>query len=118
MLRGIDMKRFIICITIFLLLAQSYMALSPIELGGASGKGTMDSMAEKASNQTELLNLSQNLTKIQTENDILAGNNSNQTSKTSNEDLWSWGSVPEGYSLDKSGKLVRNPKDTEWLPGI
>lgn len=111
------MKRFIIYIVIFLLLAQSYMALSPIELGGSSAKGTADNLAENASNQTELLNLSEN-PKIQTENDVLAGDISNQTSKNLTGDLWNWGSVPEGYSLDKSGKLVENPKDTEWLPSI
>jgi hypothetical protein len=34
----------------------------------------------------------------------LAGNASNLTGNNSLENLWSWGKIPEGYSLENSEK--------------
>jgi hypothetical protein len=47
-------------------------------------------------------------------------NQTNQTGKSSTdaaEGLWSWGNVPIGYALNKSGSLI-SLANQEWVPSI
>jgi hypothetical protein len=86
-----NMKNPVICGLVFFLLAQACMAVSPVKLGGSSGKVVLNS---------------------------IGANDSNSTGINSLENLWSWGTIPQGFYLDRSGKLARNPTDTEWNPGV
>ena len=79
------------------------MVVSPVQLTGSSGKAVLDSLGVNNSSQAA---------------EALAGNTSNLTGINSLEYLWYWGNIPEGYSLDKSGKLIENSTDTEWEPSI
>jgi hypothetical protein len=98
------MKNLIIYGLVFFLLALNCMAVSPVQLTGSSGKAVLNSIGANNSNNQEA--------------ETLAGNTSNLTNNSSLDNLWSWGSIPEGYSLNKFGKLVRNSTETEWLPSI
>ena len=54
-------------------------------------------------------------------NGTIANSTWNQTANStmkSTDGLWSWGMVPEGYSLNKSGKLDKIPSQEEWHPSI
>ena len=86
------MKNLVIYGLVFFLLALNCMAVSPVQLTGSSGKAVLDSLGVNNSSQAE----------------ALAGNTSNLTGINSLENLWSWGNIPEGYSLNKFGKLVEN----------
>ncbi|VVB72629.1 Uncharacterised protein [uncultured archaeon] len=97
------MKNLVIYGLAFFLLAQCCMAATPVQLTGSSGKVVLNSIGANSTSQA---------------NETVAGNATNQTGINSLENLWSWGTIPEGFYLDKSGKLVRNPSDTEWNPGI
>lgn len=58
------------------------------------------------------------------QNDSIPANSSeNQkqtgnTAKNAKSDLWGWGSVPPGYTLDKSGNLVKLSGTEEWQPSV
>ena len=97
------MKNLVIYGLVFSLLVLNCMAVSPVQLTGSSGKAVLDSLGVNNSSQTS---------------GALAGNASNLTGINSLENLWGWGKIPEGYSLDKSGNLVENSTDTEWQPSI
>ena len=97
------MKNLVIYGLVLFLLALNCMAVSPVQLTGSSGKAVLDSLVVNNSSQAS---------------GALAGNASNLTGNNSLENLWSWGKIPEGYSLDKSGNLVENSTDTEWGPSI
>lgn len=68
------------------------------------------------------LNLSNSSNSSQ--NDSIPANSSeNQkqtgnTAKNAKSDLWGWGSVPPGYTLDKSGNLVKLSGTEEWRPSV
>jgi len=47
----------------------------------------------------------------------LTTNQTFNTSAASAADLWSWGTIPKGYAVNETGKLVRLPSE-EWTPGI
>ena len=74
-----------------------------MQLTGSSGKAVLNSLGVNNSSKAT---------------EALAANTSNLTGINSLENLWSWGNIPEGYSLDKSGNLVQNTTDTEWEPSI
>ena len=97
------MKNLVIYGLVLFLLALNCMAVSPVQLTGSSGKAVLDSLGVNNSSQAS---------------GALAGNASNLTGNNSLGNLWSWGTIPEGYSLDKSGKLVENPTEAEWQPSI
>ncbi len=97
------MKNLVIYGLVLFLLALNCMALSPVQLTGSSGKAVLDSLGVNNSSQAVV---------------ALAGNASNLTSNNSLENLWSWGNIPEGYSLNKFGKLVENTTEAEWEPSI
>ena len=68
------------------------------------------------------LNLSNSSNSSQ--NDSIPANSSeNQkqtgnTAKNAKSDLWGWGSVPPGCTLDKSGNLVKLSGTEEWRPSV
>ena len=97
------MKNLVIYGLVLFLLALNCMAVSPVQLTGSSGKAVLDSLGVNNSSQAS---------------GALAGNTSNLTGINSLENLWSWGKIPEGYSLNKFGNLVQNSTDTEWEPSI
>jgi len=49
-----------------------------------------------------------NITESQTRN----------TAQNAKSDLWSWGSVPPGYTRDKFGNLVKLSSTEEWQPSV
>ena len=97
------MKNLVIYGLVLFLLALNCMAVSPVQLTGSSGKAVLDSLGVNNSSQAT---------------EALAGNASNLTGNNSLGNLWSWGNIPEGYSLDKSGKLIENTTEAEWRPSI
>ena len=97
------MKNLVIYGLVLFLLALNCMAVSPVQLTGSSGKVVLNSLGVNNSSQAS---------------GTLAGNTSNLTGINSLENLWSWGNIPEGYSLNKFGKLVENSTDMEWQPSI
>jgi hypothetical protein len=97
------MKNLVIYGLVLFLLALNCTAVSPVQLTGSSGKAVLDSLGVNNSSQAS---------------GALAGNTSNLTGINSLENLWSWGNIPEGYSINKSGNLVQNSTDTEWEPSI
>ncbi len=96
---------------VILLVAVNCLAEQPVKLEGSAGKAILDSMTSKIPNPTVA---------NQTLNQTGASNvTQNQTENQTGGDLWSWGSLPAGFTLDSSGKLVRIPTgDVEWLPGV
>ena len=97
------MKNLMIYGLVLFLLAVNCMAVSPVQLTGSNGKAVLNSLGVNNSSQVA---------------EALAGNTSNLTGNNSLENLWSWGNIPVGYSLNKFGKLVENTTDTEWEPSI
>jgi len=97
------MKNLVLYGLVSFLLALNCMAVSPVQLTGSSGKAVLDSLGVNNSSQAS---------------GALDGNASNLTGNNSLENLWSWGNIPEGYSLNKFGKLVENTTEAEWRPSI
>ena len=97
------MKNLMIYGLVLFLLALNCMAVSPVQLTGSSGKAVLNSLGVNNSSQAS---------------GALAGNASNLTGNNSLENLWSWGNIPEGYSLNKFGKLIENTTEAEWRPSI
>jgi len=102
------MKNIILFVLIFSLAALNCMAESPMKLYGSSGKEVLENVTG-----VPILN--------QTANGTIANSTGNQTANSTMQStggLWGWGSVPEGYSLNKSGKLDKIPSQEEWHPSI
>jgi len=97
------MKNLVIYGLVLFLLALNCMAVSPVQLTGSSGKAVLDSLGVNNSSQAT---------------GALPGNASNLTGNNSLESIWSWGKIPEGYTLNKFGKLVENTTEAEWRPSI
>jgi len=97
------MKNLMIYGLVLLLLAVNCMAVSPVQLTGSNGKVVLNSLGVNNSSQAR---------------GALAGNASNLTENNSLENLWSWGNIPVGYSLNKFGKLIENTTEAEWEPSI
>jgi len=97
------MKNLVIYGLVLFLLALNCMAVSPVQLTGSSGKAVLNSLGVNNSSQAS---------------GALAGNASNLTGNNSLGDLWSWGKIPVGYSINKFGKLVENTTEAEWRPSI
>jgi hypothetical protein len=82
------MKNSMILGLISLLLACSAFA-APLQLSGDAGRtilGTID-----------------------------LNNSTNETNTTNESQLWSWGKLPVGHSINASGKLAANPINTDGL---
>ena len=102
------MKELIIFSLTVLTLALNCQGTGPFHIGQDSGTSILNSLADNISNMS---NQSLNATNI-------SMNQTNNTKKETAGDLWSWGQIPAGYKLDKSGKLVRLPTQEEWVPSI
>ena len=82
------MKDLIVFCVVFLLLAVNCFA-APLQLSGGTGRsilGTIDS-----------------------------NNSTNQTNSSNEADLWGWGKLPLGYSMNATGKLIANPVNDNGL---
>jgi len=102
------MKNIILFGLIFSLAILNCLAESPMKLYGSSGKEVLENVTG-----VPIIN--------QTANGTVANSTWNQTANSTMQStggLWSWGSAPEGYSLNKSGKLEKNPTQEEWHPSI
>jgi len=97
------MKNLAIYGLVLFLLALNCLAVSPVQLTGSSGKAVLNSLGVNNSSQAS---------------GALAGNTSNLTGNNSQDNLWSWGKIPVGYSINKFGKLVENTTEAEWRPSI
>jgi len=121
---------------IFIFLAANCAAVDPVYTGETEGKAILEEISANASipsnnstqftDSSQLMNSTRSLNPTSPKESTAANSTMNQTtiSQTSNttkkaaSDLWSWGSVPAGYTLDKSGNLVKLSADDEWLPNI
>ncbi|MDD1750539.1 MAG: hypothetical protein LUO89_11775 [Methanothrix sp.] len=110
------MKNLVIYVLVLFLLALNCMALSPVQLTGSSGKAILNNLGANSPNQITGATFAGNATNNVTNN--TTSNATNLKGINSLQDLWGWGEIPEGYSRDKSGKLVRNSTQTEWRPSI
>ncbi|VVB62800.1 Uncharacterised protein [uncultured archaeon] len=96
------MRNLVVYVMILLALAFNSEATAPVQLSGSTGQAILSQIAVP----------------IQANN---TSANSGQTSNTStNTNLWNWGSIPVGYTLNKSGLLT--PFDYTnsgvWTPSI
>ncbi len=89
-------------ISLILLLSLSYAALAGLQLGGDNGRSILASLTEN----TSIENMTaENMT-----------NSSPANSSTAEpEDLWSWGKIPVGHTLNGSGLLVETPKPDPFV---
>lgn len=86
------MKKVIIVWLVLFLLAMDCSAAEPIQLSGINGQTILAQVA--------------------------SANITNQITKASAVDLWSWGKIPLNYALNGSGKLFEIPlidEDNAWL---
>ncbi len=89
------MRKLIIFCLVLLLLALDCKATAPVQLSGIGGKTILAQVA------------STNIT--------------NQITKVSAADIWSWGKIPLNYALNGSGKIFEIPPiddDNVWLGAI
>jgi hypothetical protein len=95
---------------VILLLAAGTLAEPSMKLDGSAGKAILDSMTSKIENQTKI---SQSINQTDSENGSLG------QAKVQDGGLWSWGGIPDGYTLNESsGELVPVPTgEADWLPG-
>jgi hypothetical protein len=99
---GNNMRNLIICTIIILALSLNCGATAPIQLSGSNGQAVLSQIAVP----------------VQTNN---TSANSGQTNNSStNTNLWNWGSIPAGYTLNKSGLLTPfdYTNEGEWTPSI
>ncbi len=82
------MNKSMTLVLISFLLACTSLA-APLQLSGDSGKAILGAI---------------NLT-----------NSTNETNITDETELWDWGKLPLGYSLNASGKLAANPVNDDGL---
>ena len=94
---GNELKNLLVCGLLVLMLIQSYTAIATIQLSGDSGRAILSTISNNASNQT------------------LNASNGNRS-----ENLWSWGTLPIGYTQNGSGDPVELPnvQESEWIPSI
>ncbi len=89
------MRTLLVCSLIILLLALGVDAVEPVDLSGAGGQTILMQIA----GPTQINNA------------------------TAMPGLWSWGSIPMGYALNSSGRLVPAQQILDngyggWAPGI
>jgi hypothetical protein len=101
------MRQFIIYGFIFLISASVCGAINPVPLSGNAGKSVLENITNITFNQTlnvSWINISSN--------QII-----NNTEGTPG-DLWSWGNLPIGYTLNEFGKLTNITNNVDWAPSI
>lgn len=99
----------IISISILALIALTFScsSLEPISISQDSGMSILANVSDNQDNSTGI-------------NSSINQSSSNQTAiagSSSKSDLWSWGTIPEGYTLNKNGTLTKMA-DEEWKPSI
>jgi len=95
---------------IFIYLAM--LAISCVLLSA----GTVDISRESGMDiLANLTDISQNQSQNATQNATAA--NLSSSGAAASSDLWSWGDIPLGYTLDENGTLTRDASE-EWKPSI
>lgn len=101
-LMGGNMRNLVICGLILFALSLNCGATAPVQLSGINGQAVLSQIAGPAQTNNTSANFGQ----------------TNNTSTNTN--LWNWGGVPFGFTLNKSGILA--PFDYEnngvWTPSI
>lgn len=83
---------------LIILLSLSYAALAGMQLGGNNGRAILESLIENTT--------AENATTVNSTNQISTNSSMANSSTAETEDLWSWGKVPVGHTLNGSGTLV------------
>ena len=91
--------------SILMILAVGLGSAATIELSGDAGKAILQSLVNSTSDKA--INANQTIDTF-----------TNQTNNASARGLWSWGTPPAGYAIDKSGNLVSISSNEDWVPGI
>jgi hypothetical protein len=103
------MRNIIISALTLFSLACSCYSLQPVAISQETGMSILSSITPNSTNQSEMnSSIKLNLT------------NQTETSRQSSNygsGLWSWGSIPVGYELNKNGTLTRLTSE-EWEPSI
>lgn len=94
-------------ISLILLLSLSYAALAGLQLGGDNGRSILASLTENTSIENVT---AENMT---TEN--MTNSSPANSSTAEPEDLWSWGKIPIGHTLNGSGLLVETQKPDPFV---
>jgi hypothetical protein len=105
------MKTIIISVLALIALTCSCSSLEPISISQDSSMSILSNITENQDNSS-VMNSSIN----QSLNNQTATENISRSS-SSKSDLWSWGTIPEGYELNKNGTLTKLT-DEEWKPSI
>ena len=105
------MRNIIISALALIALTCSSYSLEPISISQDSG---MSILANVTSSPDNLSETNSSINQSQT-NQIAT--ESNSQSGSSKSDLWSWGTIPDGYELNKNGTLTKLT-DEEWKPSI
>lgn len=94
------------CFAAILLLAAGTLAEPSMKLDGSAGKLILAKLTDQGQNQSNQIDQT--------------NERENQSKNQTQEGLWSWGSVPAGYTLNQStGKLEAVPTgETDWLLDI
>ncbi len=89
-------------LSLILLLSLSYAALAGLQLGGDTGRSILESLIENTT--------AENTTNLSSANSSLAN-----SSTAESEDLWSWGKIPVGHTLNGSGILTETPSPDPFV---
>ena len=102
-----EMRNLFIYGLILFNLVLNCQSVEPIHIGRDNGMTILEKLTINSSDQSD-------------NNATSALNQTNQTSKSSfdaAEGLWSWGTIPIGYALNKSGDLI-SLSNQEWAQSI
>jgi hypothetical protein len=88
-------------------MVYSCSSLEPVSINQDTGMSVLASITPNSTNQSDTnSSINQSL------------NNQTQTDrKNSGTGLWSWGTIPAGYELNKNGTLTKLANE-EWKPSI
>lgn len=90
-----------------ILLSLSYAALAGMQLGGDNGRAILESLIENTTTE--------NATAVNATNQISANSSMANSSTAETEDLWGWGKIPVGHTLNGSGVLVETPSQDTFV---
>jgi len=105
------MRNIIISALALIALTCCCCSLEPISISQDSGISILANVTSNPDNLSET-----NSSINQSQSNQMATESSDQ-SGSSKSDLWSWGTIPAGYELNKNGTLTKLT-DEEWKPSI
>ncbi len=92
---------------LIILLSLSYAALAGMQLGGDNGRAILESLIKNTT--------SENGTAVNATNQSSTNSSMTNSSTEETEDLWSWGKIPVGHTLNGSGVLVETPSEDTFV---